>query len=233
MPTVSLTIGRGLAAVIAGLIVGQTLQVMLALALDAVYGGDVTAGRWTFNSANVILVSLVGLITGFTVGRIARTRRKLLAVITNFLPPLIFAASFLAINTDPSDYIAKNLDTAPSLWAWIGLIPALVGRHFGTPLKPSIRSNVITSSAGMLMLSIYVVSSALHLYTTFIAYRVSGLFGAVVSFSTPGGAELYWFIRIWFETGTALSLYGQCCIVWLAVGVAVAGVAVLTERRSN
>jgi hypothetical protein len=42
---------------------------------------------------------------------------------------------------------------------------------------------------------------ALHGFTTYLAFKVSGFFWAAVTFFTPPFAELYWIFRIWSETG--------------------------------
>jgi hypothetical protein len=124
-------VGRAIVSIVAGFILGQIAQLVLSVLLDMAYGNSVTAGRWPFNSANVILTCLVALITGFIVGRFAKARGKLLAAITNFLPLTIFIIFSIIINRDPSDYIARNYDTQLSLWVWIGLVPAIIGGHFG------------------------------------------------------------------------------------------------------
>lgn len=123
--------GRAILAVVAGVIIGQISQVPLAYLLDFIYQSDVTAGRWAWNSANVILTCLVGGITGYSTGRIAKRRGKLLAAIAQFTPLCILVASELIKNVDMSGYSALRYDTDPALWVWIGLIPAVIGGHFG------------------------------------------------------------------------------------------------------
>lgn len=135
MESTRVSIGRAAASIFVGLIAGQAIQILLAFGLDAAYGNSVTAGRWTFNSANVILTCVVALVTGFTIGRMAKARGKLLAAIANFLPLFFFLTLSVVINRDSSEHIAKNYDTQPALWVWIGLLPAIIGGHFGALRK--------------------------------------------------------------------------------------------------
>ena len=224
---------RAAASVLIGMIVGQIVQLVLALALDTAYGHDVTAGRWSLNSANLILTCLVALTIGYIVGSIAKARGKSLAALTIFLPNILLTTMFVSMNRDPSDYFAKNYDTHPSLWVWVGLLPAIIGGHLGMAHKRATTLKLLAISLGIAMVVLWLSSAALHFYTVFVAYQDSGVFGAFISLSAPFAAELYWFVKAWRQTGTAMTGYGVSCMAVVMLGLIVGGGFLLSERLSD
>jgi len=229
--------GRAILAVIAGALVGQLAQVPLALLLDLIYRGDVTAGRWPLNSANVILVSLVGLLTGLSAGWIAGKRGKLVAAVAQFLPLFAFVTFEMVRNVDLTTYVAQQYETKPALWTWIGLIPAIIGGHYGASKGRQMLSFLAGGLAGSVMVLSSISGLALHGYTCIVAYEASGLGAAVLTFMLPPASEVYWFVRIWDENGVFWNSYSLAVAAWVAL-LAVGGglymaVALTASRKST
>lgn len=42
-----------------------------------------------------------------------------------------------------------------------------------------------------------IISFLLHLWTVYIAFKVGGWVGAIITFITPGFSQLYWSFRAW------------------------------------
>jgi hypothetical protein len=84
---------------------------------------------------------------------------------------------------------------------------------------------ILTSLAGLSMVAQYAVGIVLHLYTTFVAYKFSGVIAAVITFLTPPFSELYWAVTIWASTGDFMSdiLIGLLLylIIWIPIIISV------------
>ena len=48
---------------------------------------------------------------------------------------------------------------------------------------------------------LWIVGSLFHLFTTLMAYRVSGFVSTLMTFSFPPFAEIYWFVICWHHLG--------------------------------
>lgn len=81
--------------------------------------------------------------------------------------------------------------------------------------------------AGTSIMLYSVVGGIIHLYTTFLAFQVSGYGAALLTFVTPFFAELSWIAVIWSETGvlwhglTIVSMaYFGPCVTAIVAGIA-------------
>jgi hypothetical protein len=74
---------------------------------------------------------LNGFVTGLFAGLIAGKRGKLVAGIAQFLPLILFVALELVINRDLSSYFGQY---GLQFWTWIGLVPAIIGGHYGAKI---------------------------------------------------------------------------------------------------
>lgn len=171
-------IGSAILAVIAGTVIGQIAQIPLAVLLDLIYGKTVTGGRWPLNSANFILIIVVGLITGFSTGWIAKKRGKLLGAIAQFFPIFIIVTIGLVKNVDLTPIVAQRSDTPLALWVWIGLIPAIVGGHYGAERNMKIiRISIV--SIGVIVLAVGGISG--FFLCLEIISKAAGFWGLVVA----------------------------------------------------
>jgi hypothetical protein len=116
-------------AVVAGAIIGEVLSIPVAALLDLMFGANVTGGRWPLTTANVILVCVKGLITGYSAGWIARKYGKIIGGLADLLPLLLVFVTSIVMNRDLTYY--TYTDTRPALWVYIGLLPAVAGGHLG------------------------------------------------------------------------------------------------------
>ncbi|HLQ24804.1 MAG TPA: hypothetical protein VK138_02875 [Acidiferrobacterales bacterium] len=223
-------IGKAIFAVIAGTIIGQVIQLPLAVLLDVIYRANVTGGRWSLNSANIILTVLVGFTTGFSTGWIAKRRGKLLAGIAEFLPTFMLLTISVIKNVDPTEYFKANYDTAPALWVWIGLIPALIGGHFGASRGKQLFAIASGGLAGLAMLLFWAGCLGLHVYTIVVAYNASGIGAAVVTFMMPPLSEIFWFIRIWYLNGFWNGY--TAAIAWLVTLLVVGGGLIFLSTKT-
>lgn len=69
----------------------------------------------------------------------------------------------------------------------------------------------------------------LHLYTVFLAFKISGAVGGIVSFIFPGIAQIYWIYRIWDTVGifwSYLTLATAAYILLWLVLMIISGVAI-------
>ena len=220
-------------AAIAGLLVGEVTQIVLALVVDLIWQHDVTGGRWPLTFPNVLLTCLTGLITGFTAGWVAGKHGKLLAAVATFLPLVLFTIFILIKNEDPTAYFQRAYDTRPALWVWIALIPSIIGGHFGSRDGKRYFHNTSTfCGVGFLWLG-YTGFGLFHLYTAFIAFEMAGFISAVITLGFPLGSELYWFWHIWHETGQLFNRYtslGLLLVIFFVIA-GVAGVASATTEK--
>jgi hypothetical protein len=227
---------RYVLAVVAGLVVGEVVGVLLGVAIDVIAGADVTGGRWALNGPNVVLAVVKGLVAGYTAGFVAQHRGKLIGAVTAFFPLVALAMLSIGLNRDILGTVADQLDTTPSLWAWIALIPAIVGGHFGTRSKGKGFAAVATGLGAVSMYALYLGSTAFHVYTIIVAYQVSGFGAALVTSATPPIAELYWFIRVWRITGYITNQYDMLFFLLLALlafGGVMIGIASSLEKRTS
>lgn len=126
-----LRILRFVLAVVGGCLLGNAIAIVAGMGIDASYGAQVTGGRWPFTWPNVLYAIIQGLFIGFFAGFIARKRGKLVAALAQVLLLAFFVALSLVLNRDLIRGIGAEYETAPALWMWIGLIPAIGGGAFG------------------------------------------------------------------------------------------------------
>jgi len=199
---------RFVAAIIVAAIVGELGAIPAALFIDIVAGADVTGGRWPLNIPNVVLVCFKGLVVGCVAGLIAKKRGMLVAALANFLPLQVFIVGTLIINRDPTEYLKTIYDTHPSLWTWIGLVPAMVSGHFAAKTAQQGVWIIFQVVGGLFMFwAAGIGAAAIHLYTTYVAYQTSRVLAALLTFGMPPLSELYWLVSIWYATGALFNLY--------------------------
>ena len=199
---------RFVAAIIVAPIVGELAAIPAAFFIDMVVGAEVTGGRWPLNVPNVVLVCFKGLVVGCVAGLIAKKRGMLVAALANFLPLQVFIVGTLIINRDPTEYLKTIYDTHPSLWTWIGLVPAMVSGHFAAKTAQQGVWIIFQVVGGLFMFwAAGIGAAAIHLYTTYVAYQTSGVLAALLTFGMPPLSELYWLVSIWYATGALFNLY--------------------------
>ena len=219
-------------AVVGGVLIGQIAQIPFAFFLDLMWQHDVTGGRWPLTLPNVLLTCLGGVVTGFTAGWVAGKHGKLLAAVATFLPLLLFIIVSLIKNVDSTAYFQRTYDTKPALWAWIALIPSIVGGHFGS-LDGKRYFNHTSTFCGLGFLRLaYTGFGLFHLYTTFIAFEMAGFIAAFITFGFPLVSELYWLWHIWRESGQFLNHYTSLALL-LVVFVLIAGVAGIASAMTK
>ena len=219
-------------AVVGGAIIGQIAQVPLALLLDLIWQNDVTGGRWPFTIPNVLLTCMVGLLAGFSTGWIAGRNGKLLGVIVIFLPLWVFLTVTIMKNLDPTEHFERIYDTKPALWVWIALLPGCVGGHFGAlDGKRYFNRAAFFCGVGFLWLA-GIGFSLFHIYTCFIAFKIAGFIAATISLALPFVAELYWFWRIWNDSGYFLNHYTSL-ILTLLVFLIIGGLWVIAFEKTK
>lgn len=230
--TLSFWFVRSPIALIGGVVVGQIAQFPLSLLLDLVWQNDVTGGRWPFTLPNVLLVCIVGLLTGFVSGWIAGRHGKLLGAIATFLPLLLLLTVEVMKNIDLTEYLEHTYDTNPAIWSWIALIPGVVGGHFGAlDGKRYFNRGAFFCSVGFLWLA-GIGFSLFHLYTGFIAFEIAGFIAAIITLGLPFVAELFWGWRIWNNSGHFLNHY-TLLILLLVVFLVIAGIGSIAFEKSK
>tara|TARA_B100000963_G_scaffold182744_1_gene158867 strand:- start:578 stop:898 length:321 start_codon:yes stop_codon:yes gene_type:complete len=71
--------------------------------------------------------------------------------------------------------------------------------------------------AGIIYLVIQLGGLAIHLYTTYLAFQVSGIISAIITFVFPPISELFWIWRFWSLTGEFFNFYTQWICFYLLV----------------
>jgi hypothetical protein len=217
MPAKALAIARFIGSLIVAPVVGEAAAVPIAFFIDIVVGAEVTGGRWPLTIANVIVVCAKALVVGCVAGSITKRLGWLVAALATFMPLEVFVALELIRNRDYSDFLRAYYDTAPSVWVWIGLIPAMVSGHFAAKIAQRGKGLVAQGLGYIFLWAAGVGSFVIHLYTTYVAYQASGLVGAILTFSMPPISEIYLFATIWYSTGTFLNLYTLRLLAWASL----------------
>jgi hypothetical protein len=132
----------------------------------------------------------------------------LVAALANFA----LLATFITIeqiqNRDATEYLATIYDTRPSLWAWIGLAPAMISGHFAAKAAQQGVWLLFQAVGSVFLFWVAGIGSiVLHLYTTYGAYQTSGVLAALLTLAMPLLSELYWFLAIWHTTEVFFNLY--------------------------
>jgi len=118
-------------------------------------------------------------------------------------------------------------------------------RPAGTPAgAPTV--GLVRGSAGLigcltgwlLQWSLGLGGAALHLVTTWIAWKSAGLFAAGMTLVTPVLAELVWAVRLSLLAGTAWNWYVQLLLLYAGLWVVAlllmgAGVALFTKKPGS
>ncbi|MGD0108637.1 MAG: hypothetical protein ABSC06_32040 [Rhodopila sp.] len=77
-----------------------------------------------------------------------------------------------------------------------------------------------TAAAGMSMFLKVLLGVAVHFYTVFIAYTISGGFAAFLTLIFPGISEMFWVASIYLHTGMFWNYLTMACAAYLATVVA-------------
>ena len=119
-------------AVIVGILAGQILIMPITKALEIVLNqGTSTSSFSSLSFVNFASTILTGFATGIFAGLIAGKRGKLVSTIAQFLPLIALIIFELSINRDLSGYFGQY---GVSFWTWVGLIPAIIGGHYGVKI---------------------------------------------------------------------------------------------------
>jgi len=62
-----------------------------------------------------------------------------------------------------------------------------------------------------------VLGLVLHGYTTWLAYEISGVVAAIVTFLTPPIAEIFWIFKIWHHYGDFWSYLAIGSVLYIAM----------------
>jgi hypothetical protein len=73
----------------------------------------------------------------------------------------------------------------------------------------------------------------IHVFTVIIAYKISGLFAAIVSAGLPVLAQIYWVYKIWSTSGVFFNLYTIAIIAYLALWVIFIAALTLSSLADN
>lgn len=122
---------RYVIAIIIGVLGGQFLAMPFVSALGSIWGQDVINSTTSLSFVNVSYMLLNGFVAGLFAGLIAGKRGKLVAGIAQFLPLILFIVFELIINRDISSHLGQY---GLSFWTWVGLVPALIGGHYGVKI---------------------------------------------------------------------------------------------------
>jgi hypothetical protein len=226
---------RYLIAVVVSPFVGALFAIPYSIALDIIYGDNVTGGVWALTTPNVLVAIWSGLVTGWFAGWIAGRRGKLIGGVANFAILIFVIAASLAMNRDliPDHLFA----TKASMWTWIGLIPAIIGGHFAVKAKDIGAPAFFGLFAQAVSLCSQVCWLIFHLYTVYVAFKMAGLFGAFLSLIFPAVSEIFWFFKLWNISHQFVNLYSARLFLAIAMSGLALGIgiiaAVLQSRRDQ
>ena len=218
--TVFWWVARAPLAIVGGFVLGQIAQIILALLIDFVWQANVTAGRWPFTLPNILLACLAGYSTGFGAGWFAGRHGKVIGAAVITLPLLLTIVFFVVVNVDPTAYFESKFESAPAVWTWVGLVPGVIGGHFGAVCRRRYPGQTALLCSVSVLYATYLGSFLLHFYTVLVAFKAAGPFAALVSFFTPFFAEIYWSWRIWRDGGTEMFLVIPGFVVLAVIRIA-------------
>jgi hypothetical protein len=228
---------RYLLAIVIGAIVGEIVGLPLAFALDIIFGGDVTGGRWALNTPNVILTLIKGGAIGYSAGYIAQRRGKLMAALAVWMPMIVLMIVAVAMNRDILGNYQASLDTKPALWLWIALVPAMIGGHFAVKHRPKVGLAALAGGLGGAALILFSLGgAAFHVFTIVVAYEESGFLAALITASAPPLSELYWVIKIWHKSGYLTNQYDMLFLLLIGIGIfglAMLALSAMFEKREQ
>jgi uncharacterized RDD family membrane protein YckC len=92
---------------------------------------------------------------------------------------------------------------------------------------------VATAIAGLSMLVKILLGAAVHLLTVSIAYNLSGMFAAFLTFVFPGVSQMVWIAIIWHSTGTFWNLLTAACAAYVVSIVVMIFAASLAAAASD
>jgi hypothetical protein len=211
---------RYVLAIVIGAIVGETVGLPLAFALDIIFRGDITGGRWALNTPNVILTLINGGAIGYTAGYIAQRRGKLMAALAVWMPMIVLIIVEVSMNRDILGNYQASSDTTPALWFWIALVPAMIGGHFAVKHRPKVGLAALAGGLGGAALILFSLGgAAFHVFTIVVAYEESGFFAALITAFAPPLSELYLVIKIWHKSGYLTNQYDMRFLLLTGIGI--------------
>ena len=119
---------RYIIAVLVGILAGNILSMPIANILGNVTGREVINSTTSLSFLNVSYMIIIGFITGLFTGLIAGKRGKILAVVAQFSFLTLMIVFSLIINRD---ILSRYGEYGLSFWTWVGLLPAILGGHYG------------------------------------------------------------------------------------------------------
>ena len=122
---------RYIIAIIVGVLAGNLLALPIINALGSISGQEIISSTTSLSFVNLSYMVLIGFITGLFAGLISGKRGLLIAGIAQLLPLVLLVTLALIVNRD---VFASLGQYGPSFWAWVGLLPALVGGYYGVKI---------------------------------------------------------------------------------------------------
>jgi hypothetical protein len=69
--------------------------------------------------------------------------------------------------------------------------------------------------AGLIYLALQLSGLAIHLFTTYLAFQVSGFITALITFMFPPLSQLYWIWAFWDATGIFFNFFTQWVLLYI------------------
>ncbi len=127
---------RYAASIIFGPIIGSAISLPIFAILNTMLGIDINTTTSPLSFILILYMNLIGLITGFSAAIISQKRGKTIAIFAQFAPLIFIIVISIIFNRD----LTTAYEVPPAIWTWIGLIPAIIGGHFG---EKYIRSEIL------------------------------------------------------------------------------------------
>lgn len=220
-------------AVLCSYLLGNVLAIPFALIIDLVEGKEVTGMQWELSFPNLLYNAIIGFFCGFCASKIAGRRGVVIAIIAQLFPLFAFIAFEIAINRD----ISSTMQVKPSAWTYAGLLPAMLGGYVGSRFSKQIFTSIGVMLASAVMFATIGCGIALHIYTVYIAYQMSGVFMAILAFGSPIVAEIITWMVSWYESGNFVNGYSQWCMLYVVLlvlqGVVLYWITKMEEQKER
>lgn len=77
-------------------------------------------------------------------------------------------------------------------------------------------SGIFISAGSFVMHFSWISAIALHIFTIIFAFKASGFISAFISLIFPVLSQIYWFIKMWWVTGSFINVFSFYVITFLA-----------------
>lgn len=201
-------------AVLFGFVLGNILAFPLSFIIDLIVGRSVTGAPWSLTAPNFIYNSLMGLFTGFIAVKIAGNRWVAIPVLAQLFPLIVLTVLEQALNRAPASlgYIH------PSFWIYTGLPAAILGGYLSHSAHLRALKATLVFIMVILLFTLSFGGLALHVFTTILAYHLSGLAASIFTFILPVISELYWWVASSHASHAFVTGYSRWCLLY---GVAI------------